>query len=130
MKNRFIVYLLLYLFFFAAASQAQPSVLEGQYRCTGHDFLNKTTFDEPTTLTKKGDTYSFVWKNNNIVFYGTAILQANTLSSVFWTLSNMSTPGVVTYQVLPNGDLKGKWTIKESRQVGDEYCYRVTKPAS
>jgi|LakMenEpi03Aug12_release.lakeMendotaPanAssembly.Ray.scaffolds.fasta_scaffold570961_2 hypothetical protein len=103
-----------------------PLDISGKYRCQGHDFLNNTTFDEPSSVVKTGDTFLFTWKNNNLIFHGTGILQNRTLSVVFWNLANMSVPGVVTYEVLPNGDLKGKWTIKESNKVGDEYCTKLT----
>src|SRR5687767_12089605 len=58
--------------------------ITGHYQCRGHNFLNNTTFDEPTVVKKTGDTFLFTWVNKNIIFNGTAILQGNTLSTVFW----------------------------------------------
>ncbi|MBA2654783.1 MAG: hypothetical protein H0U71_06925 [Gammaproteobacteria bacterium] len=115
----------LLILFSALNVHANSIDLTGHYRCQGNDFLNHSTFDEPTVVTKTGETYLFTWINKNLVFYGTAILQDNVISSVFWTPTHLNAPGVVTYRVLPNGDLKGKWSIKDSRMVGDEYCTKL-----
>lgn len=119
--KRFTVFCLLLL---SATSYGLD--ISGQYRCTGEDFLNKTTFDEPTTVEKKGDTYLFKWLNKGIWFHGSAILLNNTIAAIFWspTFPNI-TPGVVTYQVLPNGDLKGKWTVRDGKVTGNEYCVKL-----
>lgn len=100
--------------------------ISGKYRCTGTDFLNHGTFDEPTEVKKTGQTYSFHWTNKKLHFYGTAIVYNSHVSSLFWTptLPN-ATPGVVYYDILPNGDLKGRWTIKNSDQTGEEYCQKL-----
>lgn len=101
--------------------------LEGNYRCTGEDFLNQSTFDEPTVLKKSGQTYTFEWQNKKLKFMGTAILLDNTLSAIFWTPTiPTATPGVVTYKILPNGDLEGRWTIKNGAITGREYCKKIT----
>lgn len=100
--------------------------ITGKYRCTGEDFLNHTTFDEPTVLKKTGSTYTFEWMNHNILFKGTAILLDHTLSAVFWTPTIPgATPGIVTYKILPNGDLQGHWTIEGGQITGKEYCKKL-----
>ncbi len=101
--------------------------LEGKYRCTGEDFLNNSTFDEPTILKKSGQTYTFEWQNKNLKFMGTAILLENTLSAIFWIPTIPSaTPGVVTYKILPNGDLAGRWTTRNGQITGKEYCKKLS----
>jgi hypothetical protein len=115
--------ILLFLAFSALGNYS--SDISGHYLCKGEDFLNNTTFDEPTSVIKTGNTYFFTWINKDLTFYGTAILQNKTISAVFWTISNANLPGVVTYQVLPNGDLKGKWTVKGAKVTGNEYCKKL-----
>lgn len=107
------------------ANESPASRLGVSYQCQGEDFLNRSTFDEPTRLTKTGTTYSFVWMNKQTAFYGTSILLDDTLSSVFWTPKEPTLAGLVTYKILPNGDLKGRWTIKGSQISGDEYCKKL-----
>lgn len=120
-----IAFTSLILIISVAASATSPDIT-GRYRCTGDDFLNHTTFDEPSTLKKTGDTYTFEWHNKNIVFNGTAIRLGETISAIFWSPTiPTATPGVVTYHILPNGDLKGKWTIKEGQVTGNEYCQKL-----
>lgn len=99
--------------------------ITGRYRCVGEDFLNKTTFDEPTEVTRSGDTYFFKWVNKNLEFDGTGILNDGMVSAIFWAKDIEAIPGVVAYRVLPNGDLKGKWTIKRSQKQGNEYCHKI-----
>jgi hypothetical protein len=111
---------------FLPISIASAIDLEGKYRCTGEDFLNQSTFDEPTVLKKSGQTYTFEWQNKNLKFMGTAIRLENTLSAIFWVPTIPSaTPGVVTYKILPNGDLEGRWTIRNGEITGKEYCKRL-----
>lgn len=117
--------LIFFLILLFQVSQSPALDISGRYRCRGNDFLNHTTFDEPTVVIKTGETFLFTWINKNLAFNGTGILQERTVSTVFWTPSNMASPGVVTYQVLANGDLKGKWTIKDSKIIGDEYCEKL-----
>lgn len=100
--------------------------ITGKYRCTGEDFLNQSTFDEPTVLTKTGGTYTFEWLNHNLLFKGTAILLDKTLSAIFWAPSIPgSTPGIVTYKILPNGDLQGLWSVRGGEVIGKEYCKKL-----
>lgn len=118
---------LILLAFFFQINLAQAAInLTGKYRCTGEDFLNNSTFDEPTTLTKTGGTYLFEWQNKNVKFHGTAILLDQTLSAIFWAPTiPAATPGIVAYKVLPNGDLQGRWSLKNGQITGKEFCKKL-----
>ena len=99
--------------------------ISGNYRCRGDGFLTHSKFDEPTVVTKTGDTFNFKWTNKNTVFYGTGILQKQQLAIIYWLPANPAIAGVVTYQILPNGDLSGKWTEKGAEVTGNEYCEKL-----
>jgi hypothetical protein len=105
---------------------ANVANIPGDYRCRGDDFINHKKFDEPTVVTQTGETYHFIWQNDSMLFHGTGILHNQQLSIVYWVPINSSNIGVVTYQVLPNGDLSGKWTTKNGQITGKEYCEKIS----
>lgn len=112
------------------ANAAEVPDITGKYRCQGDDLFTQGTFDEPTVITKTGDTYHFLWQNKSVLFQGNGILLNNQLSIVYWVDQNPKDFGVVSYQILQNGDLKGKWTPRNGQKTGNEFCQKIkTTPA-
>lgn len=112
--------------FFSTALFAITNVdISGKYRCKGPEFNTGLNFDEPTVVSKTGETYRFEWSNKDILFIGTGILQGKTVSVLFWDSKHIFSPGIVVYQIQENGDLKGKWTINNLKKIGDEYCEKL-----
>jgi hypothetical protein len=126
--NKWIgVFFLGWIGFFQVATANPPgeSVITGNFRCKGEDFLNNKKFDEPTVVTKNKETYHFIWKNGSITFHGTGILHQQQLAIAYWNPANLADMGVVTYLVLANGDLSGRWTTKKRQITGKEYCEKI-----
>ncbi len=99
---------------------------EGHYRCKGYDFTTKHYYTQEGDIVKTGDTYSFTRKDpKEGIFYATGIENHSSLSFVFWHEKDKDEIGVANYQVQLNGDLKGKWTMKNSQVVGEDLCVRV-----
>lgn len=117
--------LLVYLAVDIVNAAQSPIVLTGNYRCKGDNIFNSGKFDEPTTVTKTGDTYHFIWQNGPLTFHGNGILQNNQLAIIYWVPINPAQTGVVTYQILPNGDLSGRWTTRGGMKTGNEYCQKL-----
>lgn len=108
------------------ANDKAPSTIEGKYICKGYDFVLKKPYEEKGELKRTGNTYSFTRTDiSQGIFYATGLVKNSIISFIFWNTKDTSNFGLASYQLLPNGDLKGNWTVKNSKIVGEDYCKRI-----
>lgn len=110
---------------FAKENRIESS-FEGKYICKGYDFETKQPYEERGVLKRTKNTYSFLRSDPHLgVFYATGIVKNSVISFVFWNEKNNHNFGIASYERLPNGDLKGIWTLKDSTIVGEDNCTRI-----
>lgn len=123
---KYFVALLLAFPLTLSANVNPTAPFKGHYRCKGYDFTTKHNYVQEGDIVKTGDTYSFTRKDpKEGIFYATGITNNDSVSFVFWHEKNKDEIGIATYQTELNGDLKGKWTMKNAQIVGEEHCVRV-----
>jgi hypothetical protein len=118
---------LLLIFPVLLSANVKPNApFEGHYRCKGYDFTTKRNYIQEGDIVKTGDTYSFTRKDpKEGIFYATGIANNDSLSFVFWHEKDKDEIGAATYVTQLNGDLKGKWTMKNSQIVAEDHCVRI-----
>jgi hypothetical protein len=122
MKTVIIMVLLL-----ATSIVLANEAISGKYRCKGYDFISKTYYDEKGIIKKTGDTFSFTrYDKKDGIYYATGVAGNSGVSFVFWSDHNKQYTGVATYEILKSGDLKGRWTVKNSKQAGEDFCEKIS----
>ena len=99
--------------------------ISGNYKCTGTDPFQKSSYQSDLTIAKLGDTFTFKWGQNGKDFGGTGILSKATPSIVaaeFWSPANNNNSGVIIYQIQTDGTLDGNWAIADQSLIGTETC--------
>lgn len=112
------------------AAFALPDIT-GNWKCTGHDPMQKKTVAVSGEITKTGDTYSLVnWKDDesNEARSGTGIhndKMKNSLAVMFWSNDNSENVGFGLYQVKSTNKIVGTWTTKNGKVTAEEICERI-----
>jgi hypothetical protein len=98
---------------FAASAHAQS--VGGQYTVKGTNF-DGSTYEGTATITPAGSACRMEW-NTGGVTKGICML-ANKAFAAYYKLQGEI--GLVVYEVLPDGSLKGFWTLADKDGVGTE----------
>ena len=98
----------------AAAAQAQT--VGGSYIVHGTN-PNGSSYSGTAEISPRGDACRITWQTGSTSSQGICML-ANKAFAAYYHLGD--DVGLVVYELLPDGTLKGYWTIKDQKGVGTE----------
>ena len=101
---------------------APPADIAGEYTVTGSN-ENGSPYKGTLTVIKHGDVYQFRW-NTGKQYDGIGVPNGNVVAVAFTSGANGKGCGVVSYQVLDEGTLDGKWGYWGVNESGTERATR------
>ena len=90
-----------------ALADVPPADIAGDYAVTGSN-ENGSPYKGTLTVIKHGDVYQFRW-NTGKDYDGVGVPNGNVIAVAFTSGANGKGCGVVSYQLLDDGTLDGKW---------------------
>src|SRR5882762_9464593 len=106
------------------ATDATPADIAGEYTVTGSN-ENGSPYKGTLAVIKHGDVYQFRW-NAGKQYDGIGIPNGNVVAVAFTGGANGKGCGVVTYRVLGDGNLDGKWGYWGVNESGTEKGTRTS----
>jgi hypothetical protein len=105
-------------------SSGAPSEIAGNYDVTGTNG-NGTAYKGTLEIIKHGDAYQFRW-NAGKQYDGVGVENAGVVAVASTEGTEGKGCGVVTYKILADGTLDGKWAYWGLNQAGTEKAARTT----
>jgi hypothetical protein len=110
---------------FATGTAAQA--FEGRYQISGSGMNGSLKYEGVAQIKQTGDTYTVLWKIDEVVYLGTGILRADVLSVVFLPINARTIPGVASLRVVDDHVTGGSWTGVGTTDVIQEQWTPVAK---
>lgn len=108
------------LFVLLASHVSATEILLGRYDLKGSNASGWSSYRGEIIIEAQGSNYGLIWMvGNNQTQIGTGILVKDILSVVYCDIRSNSY-GVVSFQVLGNGQLKGYWSPINGTSYGTE----------
>lgn len=105
-------------------SCAYSSLKEGVYKLEGYNQgSHNINYRGEVWIESKGSNYELTWligSSRSQSQYGIGILAGNVLSVSFYDLSSSNFSGVVSYVIISDWEIEGKWAQKGSGTYGVE----------
>uniref|UniRef100_I2Q7Q3 Uncharacterized protein n=1 Tax=Desulfovibrio sp. U5L TaxID=596152 RepID=I2Q7Q3_9BACT len=124
---RRVLFLALMVVFFVSAVEAWAADIVGQYTLRGSNPGSKGQYTGTAMVERKGETYSVGWKIGNQQLLGTGILKDTSFAVVYTARNSKKAPGLILYEILPDGSLVGKFTSLGGTALGGEIWTPIAK---
>lgn len=101
---------------------AYPTLWTGTYQLSGgNSKWEGSAYQGTVSIQPQGENYSVIWRvGNSQTQYGIGILY-NGILSVAYVDSATRAWGVVSYRLVSNGELEGRWTTSDGTTQKPEY---------
>ncbi|MES2273594.1 MAG: hypothetical protein V4487_05345 [Chlamydiota bacterium] len=125
MKKTLLSFICLFFALFSTAHAYSPYsylLRSGTYQLSGGNTKwNGGAYQGEVVIQPQGENYSVVWFiGSSQAQIGVGILENDILSVAFQDLSN-ATVGVVSFRIVADGELEGKWTSLDGYSQKPEY---------
>ena len=104
---------------FAVSASTGPTradpLYEGRYRVAGKMPHEQAHYEGVAQIKKTGDTYTVLWRVNNVIYFGTGVRRGDVLSVVFLPLNAKAKPGIASLSIEHDQVTKGTWTVIGTR---------------
>lgn len=106
---------------------ADAADIVGQYTLRGSNPGSKGQYTGTAMVERKGETYIVGWKIGEQQLVGTGILKDKSFAVVYTARNSKEAPGLVLYEILPDGSLVGKFTGLGGTELGGEIWTPMVK---
>jgi len=92
--------------------------IAGVYQLKGSNPGGAGEYRGEVAVMQTGDVYQVGWTIAGTQYVGTGVLRGQTLSVIYQLQGQQA--GIAVYEVQPNGDLEGVWTLLGGQVLGTE----------